>query len=217
MSTAKLQKEKLPIYTLMSSLKLSDIQNYIEENIGTQFHSPRLNKVKDLKLSTVLKRKNPYLYKAKAIDNAGEFVTALCDATFSSSEEALFGTFLEGLARFICIQVFGSEKKSGTDAIDLEFERGGIRYFVAVKSGPNWANSQQIKRLTEAFKTIKKTLGTSGASVHAEFINGCCYGKLSPVKSNRGDYKILAGQEFWELISGSPTLYLDIIEPLGYK
>ena len=53
--------------------------------------------------------------------------------------------------------------------------------------------------------------------MHAEFINGCCYGRLSPAASNKGDYRKIAGQEFWELISGSPSLYTDIIEPLGHQ
>ena len=39
---------------------------YVEENIGT-FHAKRIQSLDDLKLSKVLKRKNPYLFKAKYV------------------------------------------------------------------------------------------------------------------------------------------------------
>jgi len=47
-----------------------------------------------------------------------------------------------------------------------------------------------------------------------EAINGCCYGKCT---TNKGDYKKLCGQAFWELISGDDSMYQEIIEPLGHK
>ena len=46
-------------------------------------------------------------------------------------------------------------------------------------------------------------------------MNGCCYGKDK--NPDKGDYFKLCGQEFWSLISGEDTLYIDIIEPLGHK
>jgi len=47
------------------------------------------------------------------------------------------------------------------------------------------------------------------------FINGCCYG----IENNpdKGDYFKYCGQEFWKFISGNNNLFVDIIEPLGYK
>lgn len=46
-------------------------------------------------------------------------------------------------------------------------------------------------------------------------INGCCFGKDN--KPNKGSYLKLCGQRFWEFISGDPNLYIDIIDPIGYK
>ncbi len=34
---------------------------------------------------------------------------------------------------------------------------------------------------------------------------------------DKGDYYKYCGQQFWELISDDKNLYVDIIEPLGYK
>ncbi len=70
------------------------IKKYINENIDV-FHDLRLEKIGKLKLSEVLKRKNPYLFKAKNINSAAELIQSIADATLSSSEETLFGKFLE--------------------------------------------------------------------------------------------------------------------------
>lgn len=46
-------------------------------------------------------------------------------------------------------------------------------------------------------------------------VNGCCYGRDN--KPDKGEYLKLCGQRFWEFVSGSSNLYIDIVEPLGYK
>ena len=64
--------------------------------------------------------------------------------------------------------------------------------------------------------------GFYGCSAGADYdcynviaINGCCYGiERSP---DKGDYLKLCGQDFWQFISGSEDLYIDIIEPLGHQ
>jgi hypothetical protein len=65
------------------------------------------------------------------------------------------------------------------------------------------------------FKTAKQTLRTSNSNLHVRAINGCCYGR--DTRPDKGDYYKYCGQEFWTFISGDENLYLDIIEPLGYK
>lgn len=107
------------------------MQNYVERHIG-EFHQRRLQNLEALKLSQILARKNPYLFKAKNILTAQDLVKTLLDAHLSSQEETIFGEFLEGLAVFICKQVFDG-KKSSAEGIDLEFERENIRYIVSIK------------------------------------------------------------------------------------
>lgn len=200
----------------MNSLKLSDVQQYIEENIGPKYHDKRYAKLTGLSLDGMLERKNPYLFRAKNIIFADELVKLLLDALTSSGDETTFGDFLEGLAIHICGIAFGGTK-SGIKGIDLEFQRDGVRFFVAIKSGPNWGNSAQVTKLETDFNTARRTLGTSGAKVNSVFVNGCCYGKEPRSAEDKGSYIKLCGQRFWELISSVPSLYLDIIEPLGYK
>ncbi len=197
----------------MKPLNLNDVVAFVEGNIG-EFHARRADSLQKLKLKQVLERKNPYLFKAKNVNDAHDLVKLLLDAHLSSQEEAIFGDFLESLAIFVCGQVFIG-KKSSAEGIDLEFERDGVIYIVSVKSGPNWGNSSQIKRMRENFSKAKRILRTSNAKANIQAINGCCYGRDR--KPDKDGYFKICGQEFWEFISGSDRLFVDFIEPLGHQ
>ena len=197
----------------MGKISNKDIIDYIESNIR-DFHKKRLDNLLALKLNNVLKRKNPYLFKAKNIITTLELVKTILDAHLSSQEEGIFGGFLEGLAIFINSKVFKG-KKSTAEGIDLEFEKRGFKYIVSIKSGPNWGNSQQVKRMKDNFKQAKRILGTTSSKINVIAVNGCCYGKDD--NPNKGDYLKLCGQRFWKFISGNEKLYTEIIEPLGHK
>lgn len=197
----------------MNQLNLTDVTQYVEDNIGT-FHQKRIERLNNLKLKTVLKKKNPYLFKAKHLLTANEIVQGIADAYISSGEETIFGDWLEGLAIFINQKVYGGWK-SGIPNIDLEFDKDNARYILNIKSGPNWGNSSQISKMKSDFKTAQRTLRTSNSNLMVVSINGCCYGIDN--RPDKGDYFKYCGQEFWEFISGNPNLYTQIIEPLGHK
>ena len=97
----------------------------------------------------------------------------------------------------------------------MEFDSDGIRNIITIKSGPNWGNSRQIAGLKNDFKKAKQTLRTSNSKLQIRAINGCCYGNEN--QQDKGDYFKYCGQSFWEFISNDSNLYIDIIEPLGYK
>ena len=189
------------------------IINYVEDNIS-QFHKRRIESLKSLKLKKVLKRKNPYLFKAKYYLTAERIIKDLVNAHISSNEETIFGDWLEGLAIYVNNLFYGGWK-SGISGIDLEFNKNNIRYIVAIKSGPNWGNKSQKDKMITDFKTAKKTLRTSNSRLNVVAVNGCCYGKAKSV--DRGDYYFYCGQRFWEFISGEKQLYKELIEPIGHK
>jgi len=197
----------------MKELNPKDVFQYVEQNIGT-FHLKRIQSIDRLKLSQVLRRKNPYLFKAKYVLTAEQIIKGLVDAHISSNEETIFGDWLEGLAIFINHKVYGG-RKSGITGIDLEFDSNRTRNIVTIKSGPNWGNSSQIAKMVTDFKIAKKTLRTSNSKMRIVAVNGCCYGRDN--KPDKGDYFKYCGQNFWEFISRKPTLYIEIIEPLGNK
>lgn len=197
----------------MKKLNLNDILQYVEQNIGI-FHQKRIQSLDELKLSKILNRKNPYLFKAKYVLTAEQIIRGIVDAHISSNEETIFGDWLEGLAIFINNKVY-SGRKSGITGIDLEFDNENTRYIVTIKSGPNWGNSSQLTKLADDFKTAKKTLRTSNSKLNIVAVNGCCYGRDN--QPDKGDYFKYCGQKFWDFISGDSNLYTKIIDPLGHK
>ncbi|MFH1392104.1 MAG: PmeII family type II restriction endonuclease [bacterium] len=197
----------------MKKLYLNQIYEYVEKHISI-FHQKRLDYVKNkADLLKILKQKNPYLFKAKNVLTAQDLIKGFLDAFLQSQEETLFGDFIEGLAIFVCDKVYGA-KKSELTGIDLEFEKDGTIYIVEIKAGWNWGNSSQIRQLKINFKNAKKILQAKNCNKIVA-INGCCFGKDN--KPGKGDYLKLCGQRFWEFISGDEKLYIDIIEPIGYK
>lgn len=194
-------------------IQMSEIQDFIYSHIN-QFHERRAESLRRLRLIQVLKRKNPYLFRAKNINTFHDLIKNLLDAHLSSQEETIFGEFLENLAIFVCSQAYQG-RKSSAEGIDLEFIKDGSHYIVSIKSGPNWGNSSQVKKMVENFKKAKKVLRTNNPGIHVQPINGCCYGK--DPNPDKGDYLKLCGQAFWEFISGDSQLYVELIEPLGWQ
>jgi hypothetical protein len=197
----------------MKSISLREVTRFVSENIG-EFHKSRVNRIKKVKLKQVLQKKNPYLFKAKNLLTAEKLVESLLQAYLSSSEEELFGEFLESLAIFVAKTTLGGKKAHGS-GIDLEFERSNVVYLVSIKSGVNWGNSSQYKALRDNFKKAVQILKQSRSIKAVQPVLASCYGKKK--KKDNGEYLSICGQEFWHFISGNKNLYTDIIEPLGHE
>jgi hypothetical protein len=86
----------------MKPLNLDEVCNYVNENIDA-FHRRRIKITGTLTLRKLIS-KNPYLFRAKNITRASELIEGTLGAFLSSSEEKLFGDFLEGLAIFVSSQ-----------------------------------------------------------------------------------------------------------------
>ena len=84
----------------MKPITQQEITDYVEVNVQS-FHQKRLDSLQKLKLMDVVKRKNPYLFKAKNVNTASEFVMTILDAFLSSQEEGIFGGFLEEYAKVV--------------------------------------------------------------------------------------------------------------------
>lgn len=196
----------------MNPLNLNEVREYVNENI-VDFHQRRIKSLEELKLDKLLK-KNPYLFKAKNVTTAGELVSGLLDAFLSSSEEKLFGDFLEDLAVFVASKTCDGHK-STAPGIDLEFFNKGVHYVVSVKSGTNWGNSSQQRKLEEDLRNAVIRVRQSKHGANVQSVLGICYGKTK-TSYVRGYLKV-AGQNFWYLISENAALFTDIIEPIGHR
>ena len=196
----------------MNPLNLEEVRHYVNENI-VGFHNARVKSLEQLSLEKLLK-KNPYLFKAKNITTAGELITNLLDAFLSSSEEKLFGDFLEGLAGFVAGATCGGHK-STAPGVDLEFFNQNIHYIVSIKSGTSWGNSSQQNNLEQDLKNAVARVKQLQRGANVQPVLGICYGKTK-TSYVRGYLKVV-GQNFWYLISENRNLYTDIVEPVGYK
>lgn len=197
----------------MKPLSLPLVQEYVNENI-VDFHNRRLSSLEKLTLRRLL-NKNPYLFKAKNMQSAGQLVEGFMEAFLSSSEEQLFGGFLEDLAVFVAQQTSGGHK-STAEGVDLEFINNSTHFVVSVKSGPNWGNSSQHNQLEQNLKDAVRRLRQSRQAENIQPVLGICYGKTRTAHTRRGYLKVV-GQNFWYLISEDKDLYTDIIEPIGHR
>jgi len=158
----------------MKSLNLDEVREYVNENI-VDFHQRKIKSLEELRLEKLL-TKNPYLFKAKNISTASELITDLLEAFLSSSEEKLFGDFLEGLAVFVAQKTCGGHK-STAPGVDLEFFNKNVHYVVSVKSGTNWGNSSQQNKLEQDLKNAVVRVKQLKRGTNVQPVLGICYGK----------------------------------------
>lgn len=187
----------------------------VEKAIGKaleEFYNSLLSKIDAININDIMKRKNPYLYRAKAIESATAIVESVLSATVSSSEETVFGNcFFEPLA----IAASGGNKAlaEGVD-IMVEDKENKTIYAIAVKSGPSVFNADSKKRQEQNFIAAGKLAQQAKAAYDP--IIGYSYGKKR--SSGRGRptiYRELAGQAFWEELTGDPDFYKKIIRYMG--
>lgn len=196
----------------MNVLNLDDVKEYVNDHV-VDFHRRRIKSLEELRLEKLL-TKNPYLFKAKNLRTPELLVRDLLSAFLSSSEEKLFGDFLEGLAVFVAERTCGGHK-STAQGVDLEFFNNGTHYVVSIKSGPNWGNSSQQSKLEQDLQTATARLKQARRNLNVQSVLGICYGKTKTTFI-RGYMKIV-GQNFWYFISENLDLYTDIIEPIGHR
>lgn len=196
----------------MNPLDFEKVNGYIDLSIkGFYYHLSEY--LKNLSLDELLSN-NPYILKIHNINDVCKLIRDILDSYLSSSEEKLFGDFLEGLAIFIAEMTCGGHKSTAPGA-DLEFIKNDIHYVVSIKSGPNWGNSSQQDKLEQDLKTAFARVKQSRRGVNVQPVLGICYGKTK-TSYLRGYMKVV-GQNFWYLISEDKNLYTDIIEPIGYR
>jgi hypothetical protein len=198
----------------MTATVLEQIREHVNGNI-VGFHRRRIELLEGLELINLLK-KNPYLFRAKNMTTAAELIESLLSARLSSSEEKLFGDFLEDLAIFVASRTCDG-RKSAAPGVDLEFARDGIHYLVSIKSGVNWGNSSQHSKLAQDLRDAVVRVKQSRFSANLQPVLGICYGKTRSTHMKRRGYLKVVGQNFWCLVSGNKELYTDIIEPIGHR
>ena len=176
------------------------------------FYANLIEKIDGLNIKKVMKRKNPYLYRAKAMQSASEIVESVLTAFVSSSEETIFGNcFFEPIA----IAASGGNKALA-EGIDIMIQDKTTNTIsaIAVKSGPSVFNADSKKRQEQNFMAASKLAQQAKARYEAYI--GYCYGKKKD--SGRGKpkmYQELAGKRFWAELTGDEDFYIKIIGYMG--
>jgi len=171
-----------------------------------------IEKIDGLDIKKVMKRKNPYLYRAKAMQSASEIVESVLAAFVSSSEETIFGNyFFEPIA----LAASGGNKAlaEGIDIMIHDNDTNTIAA-IAVKSGTSVFNADSRKRQEQNFMAAQKLAQQAKARYDAYV--GYGYGKKK--ETGRGKpkmYRELAGKRFWEELTGDEEFYKKIISFMG--
>ena len=155
------------------------------------FYTNLIKKVDSLNIKAVMKRKNPYLFRAKAMNGAAQIIDAILAAFVSSSEETIFGNvFFEPIA------TAAQGQKALAEGVDIMVERDNTIYAIAVKSGTSVFNADSRKKQEQNFMAASKL----AQQAKKRFVPIVGYGYGKKKTSNRGlpkFYMELAGKDFW--------------------
>lgn len=180
-------------------------------NCLSSFYSRRMQALDSLNLNRVVTKKNPYLFRANGMSNATEMVRELLAAHVSSSDETIFAEeFFEPICKAVSQRVI---QVAGARGADFVVETEDSYEVISLKSGPNALNSSQVERQNDHFDAIQRSVRATLRSLRKQFIPimGCGYGRVDsePTRSRR--YHKLAGQAFWERVTGDPQFYMKLV------
>ena len=168
----------------------------IVEAIATaldNFYTNLINNIDKLNIKKVMNRKNPYLFRAKAMNGAAQIIDAILAAFVSSSEETIFGNvFFEPIA------TAAAQGQNNTI------------YAIAVKSGTSVFNADSRKKQEQNFMAASKL----AQQAKKRFVPIVGYGYGKKKASNRGIpkfYMELAGKDFWTELTGDEEFYIKLI------
>jgi len=193
---------------MSKNLDSKSLEKFIS-NCLNDFYQSRLQKLDKLKLKTILRRKNPYLFKALNTEKASEIVEQILFAFISSSDEAIFGDrFFEPIAQ----EVSGGSV-SPSPGVDVAVETDSRYSAYAVKSGPNPFNSSAKKRQNDEFSSLRGRL----LKIRKEFdpVLAYSYGRTIKPPGKNKIYREIAGQAFWKELTGDSNFYLKLITMMG--
>lgn len=170
-----------------------------------EFYRRRIQTLETLKLKNTLKRKNPYLFRAIGTERAQDIVEGMLAAYMSSSDEGIFGdAFFEPLAKAVSKGVVAP-----SEGVDVAIEGKATYLAIAIKSGTAVFNADSKKRQSQNFEALRKRMLKLQKSFDA--LVGYCYGNKVSKHSDTISFRELAGQAFWEELTGVPDFYLKVI------
>ena len=181
------------------------ILSKLNEDCLTKFYEKRFKAVDNLNLRKILRRKNPYLFRAIGTEQASEIVKSILEAYMSSSDETIFGyVYFETIA-----QSLPGVMASDGEGADFKIEDKSTIRAYSQKSGPNPFNASQREKQNTQFLAMKARL----AKIRKQFdpILAYSYGRRIKPADKKHIYRETAGKAFWEEVTGDPDFYLKLI------
>lgn len=180
---------------------------FVEAFLG-DFVDPFKAGLNQLTFRKLMKRKNPYLYRASGISSVDELVDRAMGDFVSSSTETYFGTAIEHF-----ITSLPGLIKSSAPGVDVEKrDRQRVDLF-AIKSGPAGYNSSSFKTQRDHLAT-SKTILEQQSSLQVRAYVGATYGRPNDGRPNAG-YTILSSKNLWARLSGDQDFYAKVLEAYG--
>jgi hypothetical protein len=182
------------------------------------FFQSRRAKLGELRLVDILRRKNPYLYRARGVSSAAEIVREILEAFVTSSDEGVFGNvFFEPLAKWAAEEAARGSvgtvvSVSGAQGVDVTIEDAVCYAAIAVKSGIHVFNAQSRRRQAQDFEALRSRMAKLGKRFDA--IVGYSYGRKRPRADSETAVKELAGQAFWRMLTGEDDFYTRFMQAM---
>lgn len=174
----------------------------------SSFYRRRVEALDRLELKKVLVRKNPYLFRAVGVHDVGELIQNLLLAYSSSSDETIFGNeFFEPLARDLA-----NGKTADGEGVDILVETATRIAAYAVKSGTSIFNSSSRRDQEQSFLKMRNRLFKTQKQFDP--VVGYSYGRKSKTSKKASAFREVAGQAFWEELTGDPDCYIKILQAM---
>lgn len=188
----------------MTTLDPNKLEELIKKCLN-DFYERRFEKLEKLRLKQVLKRKNPYLFKALGTEQASEIVKKILEAYISSSDETIFGNIYFEQIALNLPNVTVSDAKG----VDLILNEPKTIHAYALKSGPHPFNSSAKQRQDTEFRELRSRL----MKLQKQFdpVLAYAYGRKNKSSSSKYIYRESSGQEFWKELTGDDDFYLKLI------
>ena len=186
------------------TVDFSRLTAFVRKHLSA-FYQRRIEALDNLELKKVLARKNPYLFRAVGIQNVSELIQSLLLAYSSSSDETIFGNeFFEPLARDLA-----NGKTADGEGVDVLVETPTKILAYAVKSGTAVFNSSSRRDQEKSFRQMRNRLFKTQKQFDP--VVGYSYGRKGRPTKKASSFREIAGQVFWEELTGDPECYVKIL------
>lgn len=190
-----------------NTIDLTKLVPFVHEHLS-EFYRKRIEALDKLELKRVLLRKNPYLFRAVGIHDVGELIRNLLSAFSSSSDETIFGNeFFEPLA----MDLSRGQTADG-EGVDVLVETTTSISAYAVKSGTAVFNSSSKRDQAKSFLKMRNRLFKT--QKRFDPVVGYSYGRKTRPSKADSAYREVAGQAFWEELTGDPDCYVKILQAM---